>query len=103
MLEVVWAHRPRPYAYSTVIGGFVVLYGWAIRETSGSATAQLDIYNGAQASGDDIISIALAAGQSTREWFGPQGLELQIGYYPNLVSGAITGSVFIGDLEGSTT
>jgi hypothetical protein len=103
VVEVVWARRPRPIRYSTTIGGHVVLYGWALKETTGAAAAELDIYNGADASGDDVIPVVFSAGQSTRDWFGPQGLALSIGYFPVLVSGAIAGTVFIGDYLGDVT
>src|SRR3954451_20490977 len=71
--------------------------GFSFRNTSGAVAAQVDIYdNASAASGTLLDSIALAAGESAREWYDDGGLWVENGIYVNVVSGAVTGSVRVG-------
>ncbi len=72
-----------------------LLYGFAIRETSGSATAVVKIYDNASAASGTMIPVSLTASQSAREWWN-DGLRFPNGVYVDVVSGAVEGSVFVG-------
>lgn len=70
--------------------------GFTIRETSGTASAVVRIYdNDAAASGTVLDEISLNAGESAREWY-ESGIWAVNGVYVNVVSGAVAGSVRVG-------
>ena len=74
-----------------VLGGPALLFGWSLRESTGAAPAQLDVYDGADQTGQLVATITLTAGQSTRDWLGLPGLYCRRGLYVNAVSGSVTG------------
>lgn len=70
--------------------------GFSVRETSGAASALVRIYdNPSTSSGAVLDEIALAAGESAREWYGG-GFVAVSGIYVDIVSGAVAGSVRVG-------
>jgi len=70
--------------------------GFAIKETSGTATAAVVIYdNASAASGTILEEIALNPGESAREYY-PDTIAAQAGIYVDIVSGAVAGSVRVG-------
>lgn len=79
------------------VGGHVIVYGWSLKESTGTAAAELDLIDGTDATGLNLVPITLTAGQSTRDWLGPQGLHFRNGLFPRVASGAIVGSVWIAD------
>ena len=95
MVEVAWHHRPvLPIQVSGSIGGRVRMMGWNVRETSGAATALVQITNAPSGGGIEVMSIPLNANEGVRDWFGPEGIELENGYFPT-ITGAVAGSVFV--------
>lgn len=68
--------------------------GFSIRETAGS-TALVRIFDHATAaSGTVLDEVALAAGESAREFYGSDGAPMaQAGIYVQVVSGSVAGSV----------
>ena len=97
VVELVLARRPYPVTYNLKVHGFVVLYGYSIKETTGGAVAELDIYDGFDTAGVLAVPIPLSAGQGAEDWFGPQGLHLRVGLNPVVASGSIAGSIWIAD------
>lgn len=80
----------------TVKSDAAIYRGFALRETSGSATATVRIYDGTSASGTLLDSVQLAAGESAREWYGDGGIKATTGIYVDVVSGAVEGSLRVG-------
>lgn len=78
----------------TVLDFAVVLYGWAATETSGSATAAVNVYDEASHTGPIVLPIRLAAGESAESWYGPGGIRFRNGVHINVASGAAQGAVF---------
>lgn len=70
------------------------IVGFALRETSGVASATVVLRDGFDAGGDPILPITLAPGESVRDWFGPAGVNLSIGLYVT-VTGAVDGSIWL--------
>jgi hypothetical protein len=69
-------------------------YGFTFRETSGTATATVRLYDNATTnSGTLLDTIQLAISESRSDWYGPQGIRAQNGIYAKVVSGAVEGSV----------
>lgn len=96
-VELTLARRPYPVPVLSVLGGHVILYGYSLKESTGAATAELDLYDGTSTASLLAVPITLGAGMSTEEWFGPQGVHFRNGLMPSLASGAVVGSLFIAD------
>lgn len=95
MLELMDLWGPaQPFTLAGPIGGRVRLYGFSVRETTGAAGAQVLITNAPNGGGLEMLSIGLGAGQTVREWFGPNGVILPNGYFPS-ITGAVAGTAFL--------
>lgn len=71
-------------------------YGFSVRETTGTTAATIKIYDDPDsANGTLLDSIQLAAGESAREWYGPNGLRALLGIYVD-VTGTVEGSLRVG-------
>jgi len=69
-------------------------HGFSIRETSGSATATVVIYDNASGNSGPILDeIKLASGTALQAYYPGEGLRADFGIYVSVVSGAIEGSV----------
>lgn len=79
-----------------VLGGPLLLFGWSLRESTGAAPAQLDVYDGADQTGQPVATVTLAAGESTRDWLGLPGLYCRRGVFVNAVAGSVAGAVWAG-------
>lgn len=78
----------------------LAVVGWSIKNLSTSATAELDMYDAGSASGEIIFPITLAANESSREWFGPDGVLFESGLSLNVAIGAVDGAIFVIYLDG---
>ena len=77
-----------------VLGGPLLLFGWSLRESTGAAPAQLDVYDGADATGQPVATITLIANESTRDYPGLPGITCRRGLYVNAVAGSVAGVVW---------
>lgn len=84
--------RPVPGVSSQLITAPGLLVGWAFRETAG-ASAVLRLRSGVDVSQAIVLSIALAANESTRD-FPPLPIEFRRGLFLEVVSGTIEGNIF---------
>lgn len=87
--------RPIPIAMAST--GAVVLFGLAVRETSGTAGAVVRLHNGTDVNGEVVVPVSLNAGESVRDAWPPLGVIMEGGIFPELVSGAVEGAYFIRD------
>lgn len=94
IVEVGESPRPYPTPFRGVISGHAILYGYALVESSGAAGAEVDFIDGADANGLVAIPVRINAGESVRDWFGPQGIHFRGGLLP-VVTGSIVGTMFI--------
>lgn len=79
----------------TLLLGFsVILYGYAITESTGSASAAVDLYDATDHAGTRVLPVRVASGESAESWYGAQGIWFKNGVYANVTSGSITGAVF---------
>lgn len=76
------------------------LVGYAIRNLSTTEGAQvLVLFRDGGPDGDVILPLALAPGESARDWFGPGGIHLgDAGLYMD-ITGSVDGSVFLRGVE----
>lgn len=83
-------------ADENVFAGAGFLFGYAFRNTSASAIATVYIRDGTTDTDKIVVPIQLAAGESARDWFGPQGVRMNVGVRVDVSAGAIEGSCFVG-------
>jgi hypothetical protein len=69
------------------------LIGFSARETTGTAAAVFNIRHGTSNAGTLLVSVSLGVSESTREWYGPDGIAAASGIWLERVSGQIQ---FIG-------
>src|SRR5688500_9488238 len=65
------------------------LMGLSARETTENSRAIFSIHRGTATTDPVLVTVSLGAGESTREWYGPEGLEAAAGIYLQRVSGAV--------------
>lgn len=82
---------------SQTLATFPVRYtGFSLRETTGATGAVVRLWDNTSAAGTILEEIALAAGESAREFYSPVGIEGATGLFVQIVSGTVVGSVRIG-------
>jgi hypothetical protein len=77
------------------ITGAMRMRGFGVKNTSGSATAEVDIYDGEGSGGQLICAVTLAANESTREWWSGDGISIEHGVAVVWVSGSVSGSIWV--------
>jgi hypothetical protein len=82
-----------PGASSAVTSVDGVLMGFSVREAAGTPAAAAMRLRAGSATGTILATVTLAAGESVRDWFGPNGITATGGVYFELVYGTITGGV----------
>lgn len=70
------------------------LFGWAVEESTGSATAKLELMDGTSNNGQRIVPITLLANESTRDVWGKPGVLIQTGVWLHLVAGSVRGTIY---------
>lgn len=73
-------------------------HGAGLRETTGTANALVIFHNGESASDPASLPFAFSPGQTIRDWFGESGIWFDDGVFIEVVSGSITGCVFLSEL-----
>lgn len=85
-----------------VVAGMVDgLCGWSFLETTGSAAATVEVYDGQDATGELLTVISLSSGQSTRDWVDRQGLEVRIGMFLRVTAGSVRGALWVRLPDGT--
>lgn len=101
-----------PFATTTVdvtlLTGPFILRGWALVETTGSAGAGCEFYDGADDTTVLGVPINLNASESTRDFIPGNGAILRTGLFLEMISGSIKGAIFytpitnVADLQIAT-
>jgi hypothetical protein len=76
----------------TVLSGYAYLFGYSIRESTGAATATVEIQDG----GHPIAELSLGNGGADTRWFGPMGVCVRSDITLHILSGSITGAIYAG-------
>jgi hypothetical protein len=97
------AHPIRAFQFAALsasaqiqVGDFY-LAGFSLLETTGAAGALVELFDGSDTNSPSVAPIALKASESTREWFGVPGITLDRGLFLSVLSGAVRGSVWLGE------
>lgn len=104
MLELVEHHIHLPSIPCPIlgaVGGRLLLMGFGVKESTGAAAAEVDLFDGKDVTGQLVAPVTLTAGQGRTDYYGPGGVLLERGYFPNLLAGAVTGAVYLKFLDGS--
>lgn len=71
--------------------------GWSLLETTGTASAQLSVYDGHDDGGVPVAQVPLSAGQGTRDFFGGHYLSIKVGLFVIADSGSVSGTLYLAD------
>lgn len=97
----LYAAKPIPFGTLTssntkfAVTGQLRLRGFGVHNTSTSATAEVDIYDGEDSGGQLVCKVLLAANESSREWWSGDGIGCEHGVAMVWVSGSVGGSVWV--------
>lgn len=69
------------------------LLGWSFSEEAGAA-AKIILRDGNGTGARVIAVISLASGESNREWFGPDGIQVSTGIYVDRTAGTTLGAIY---------
>lgn len=71
------------------------LLGWSLAETTGTNAATIRLWDGRNATAEQIVRINLGANESVRDWFIPRGVRIVSGaIFLQVVSGSVEGTVY---------
>lgn len=84
-------------AGAEVSGNARYLMGWSVANESTTALAAFIIYNNTEVGGQAVHPVNLYDNESSREWFGPDGIWMAVGVWFQVTAGTISGSVFVAD------
>lgn len=81
----------------STVAAINTIFGWALAESTGSASAKVRLRDGTTAGGLLIATITLAQGESARDFFPVETPELRgNAIYLEVVSGSVEGAVYFG-------
>lgn len=89
LLEFILPNSGKPGVPSSLLG-------WSVTESTGSAKAQIRLHDGENSSAPILASqINLAQGESIRDWFGDESIEIVSGkVYLEVISGSVEGAIY---------
>jgi hypothetical protein len=70
------------------------LLGWSVKNASAVNPASFDIYDAPALTGPPVWPVNLAANETNREWWAPQGVWIENAIYVNVTVGNVFGSLF---------
>jgi hypothetical protein len=89
----VIADAPADTADILAWNGSTRLLGYSFSEEAGAA-AKIILRDGNGTSGRVLAIISLAAGESARDWFGPDGIQVNTGIYVDRTAGTSLGAIY---------
>lgn len=91
-LELMWERAvvAQPFA---PVAGKCILFGYSFRETSGAAPATMQLLNGMDATGLEVVGAQVNPSGVARDWFGPNGIKTDVGIFP-VTTGTFKGSIW---------
>jgi hypothetical protein len=90
---------PSPTTTNQILyNGFGTVMALVMEETTGTAGARFELWDGESTGGEYLGPWTLSAGQSFDNAYPPKGLIFRNGLYLNVTSGSIAGVAYIGTL-----
>lgn len=81
-------------ATGTLMTGAGIITGWSLTEQTGAAAATVRIFDGTQDVEQQLAVVTLSSGQSTRDLWAPNGIEIRNGLYVVVTAGDAFGTIF---------
>lgn len=81
-----------------IMGGDTLVTAYSFTETTGTASAQVEIFDSTGAGGASLRVINIAAGQTVSDDFGPLGVLCRSGVFLQVNSGTVRGSFVVVDV-----
>jgi hypothetical protein len=81
-------------AAAQLLGFACDLYGWTLKNPSGSTAAVIDLYDSPDGTGTPVFPLTIPTSATLEAWFGPNGVRLNNALYANVTAGEVKGSVF---------
>ena len=78
-----------------VASGQLLVAAFSFRETTGSFSAALDLFDGFGVNGQFLGTVSLTPGQSIRDRLPGPGVHCESGLFMNLITGAVRGAVWV--------
>jgi hypothetical protein len=91
-------HVPTTTTTLQLANGFGTVLALIVEETTGSAGARFELWDGTSTGGEYIGPWTLSSGQSIDNAYPPKGLVFRNGLFLNVTAGSVAGSVLIGTL-----
>lgn len=76
-------------------GRGIILHGWSVLESTGSAGAKLRIRDGGSVAGSVVARIGLASGASSALLSDDLGIRITSGLYVEIVSGSVEVTLYV--------
>jgi len=93
--EQVTVTVPVIAATTNIVGRAVWVTGFSLRESTGAATADVDLVAGADGNGDTLAVVTLAARESVRDVMPGQGVYSNDGVTVKVNAGSVRGCVYV--------
>lgn len=97
-LPATWVAIPATSVTGPMIGGRVLLLGWAVMNAV-SSSQQMFLRDGTDGSGPVIIPMTLPSFGNSYEWFGDKGVLFEIGVHATFTATTWQGSIFVVPLR----
>ncbi|MGH7238947.1 MAG: hypothetical protein ACREHG_02655 [Candidatus Saccharimonadales bacterium] len=94
--RIVGVPFPATTATRLITSQGILLVGYAVEESTGAATARVEIINGSDENGISTIPVTLAIGGSVREYIPWPYIPLDGGIFIDVTAGSVAGTFFIG-------
>lgn len=72
--------------------------GHSVKESTGNAAAEIDLYDGTGSGGILLCPITLNANESIRDWFPLPGVTVTGGLWADVTAGEVSGAVYFATL-----
>ncbi len=89
---------PSPWASAQLDYGAGRIKWWSFRETTGTAPAVFDLYDGTSAAVNPLLTFSLGPGESTRDFVGSHLIPYYVGLWLAVTSGTVLGAMQTDDL-----
>lgn len=73
-----------------------IYLGHAVKETTDTANAAIDFYDGRDDTGQLVDTVNLIQNESARDWYGLPGVVITNGVFVNVTTGTVSGVVWFG-------
>lgn len=85
----------------TLFTGAAIVRGWSFCETTGSASASLTVLDGTATGTPEVVRIALATSESTRDSLTGSGILCRTGIFVHRLTGTFEGVIWFNPITNA--